>query len=168
MARSCQLAGMVAGVVVVALVAALVQPEWASDLRVDPRGWVRSIDVRSRNEEESAALDRQCEAVDRRIQAKRRITADSIDGRVTLFEAAALFRRLDAEPPVLPPSPDLLGDSEEERACLQVIKWARQRLHESYPDGADELVAPFKEELRLHKQLHGKVVLPELAADPPK
>jgi glutathione S-transferase len=101
--------------------------------------------------------------VDRRVREKERIGCAVIDGRLTLFEAAALFRRLNEAPPKPAPlSASFPGDSEEERLCRQVIRWAWRRLSECYPGGAEALVAPYEEELRRHKERHGRVVLPDV------
>ena len=53
------------------------------------------------------------------------------------------------------------GDSEEERLCRQVLAYVWARLRACDPGGVDGLLAPYEEELRCHKERHGKVMLPE-------
>ena len=69
-------------------------------------------------------LERDLRALDRRSFAKIEVARDAIAGRLTLFEAAARFRAVDAD------APDRLrrgwrvglkGGSDEERYCRQVL-----------------------------------------------
>lgn len=67
----------------------------------------------------------------RRFQIKDQIVEDVRAGRRTLFEAAALFRRLDQRPPARIPHVEYLdtpGDREDERYCRQVIRWVEAAL----------------------------------------
>ncbi len=141
MTKRPHLTAMALILVLVALAAALLRPERARDLSPDD--------------------DWKLRAVGRRIQEKERIAGELIDGRLTLFEAAARFRRLNAEPPAAPPPLSYPGDSEEERLCRQVIRWASHRLQERDPGRANDRAAAWEEELRRHKERHGTVVLPD-------
>jgi WD40 repeat protein len=72
--------------------------------------------------------DEQCRAIRRRIEAKNRLAAEVIDGRLTLLEAAARFRDLDREPP--PFDRDAFrcsypGASDDELLCREVIFFVR-------------------------------------------
>jgi len=144
MTKCLHLTGMALILILVALAAALLQPERPRDLSWDD--------------------DWKLRAIGRRIQEKERLAGELIDGRLTLFEAAARFRRLNAEPPAPPPlALSYPGDSEEERLCRQVIGWASRRLEKSDPGRANDFAGACEEELRRHKERHGRVVLP----DPP-
>jgi hypothetical protein len=154
--------GMVVILLAVVLAAALVQPEWARDLRLQQcietaRAYgVIWLEVPSQGPAP------QSRALDRRAFAKERIIVKLLDGRLTLFEAAAQFRCLNAEDPVVPPLPDCAGDTEEEQLCWQVISYVEAHLHLSKGDYS-EATARLKEELRRHKEQHGKILLPEVA-----
>jgi hypothetical protein len=144
MTKCLRLTGMALILILVALAAALLQPGRTRDLNLDD--------------------DWKLRAIARRIHEKERLAAELIDGRLTLFEAAALFHRLNAEPPAPPPlALSYPGDSEEERLCRQVIGWAWHRLEKCDPGRANDLEGACEEELRRHKERHGTVVLP----DPP-
>jgi hypothetical protein len=167
MTKCLRLAWMSAAVLLVALAAALLRPEWGRDLGVEglalpaPDGGGR------------LPPDGRVRAVDRRIEQKDRLAGEVVAGRLTLFEAAARFRRLNDEPPAPTPlSASFPGDSEEERLCRQVIDFARSWLRQQ-PGGdreADEFAARCEDELRRHKERHGAVVLPAVtdrACPPP-
>ena len=143
MTQCLRLTGMALLLTLVALAAALLRPERPRDLSLED--------------------DWKFPAIARRIQEKDRIAGELIDGRLTLFEAAARFGRLNAEPPAPPLALSLFypSDSEEERLCRQVIAWASRRLEKSDPDRANDLAGACEEELRRHKERHGTVVLPD-------
>jgi hypothetical protein len=162
MTKCLRFASMAGVLLLTALGAALLQPDWARDLGLEslprpglpPAGAARS--------ETPAEVARHVGAVDRRIAEKDRLAAEVVGGRLTLFEAAARFRRLnDDDPPAAPLGAYYPGDSEEERLCRQVIAYVGARLRACAPDGADGLLAPYEDELRRHKERHGKVMLPE-------
>jgi hypothetical protein len=156
--------GMVVILLVVVLAAALDQPEWARDLGLEPCIQMalayRPLWLQEDPNREPGPASR---AMDRRYVAKGRIIVELLDGRLTLFEAAALFRRLNAEYPVLTIWPDWRGDCEEEQLCWGVIEWAVQteaRLRSGSLDDSEVRVR-LMEELRRHKERYGKVLLPE-------
>jgi hypothetical protein len=159
MANGLRLTCMTVTIIVVALAAALVRPEWAGDLAL--KKWIGE-NVWSHSQGATDAEIDQCRrAVVQRSAAKRQITWDLIDGRLTLFEAAALFRRWNEEYPRLP-DPSTPGDSIEERLCRQVIEWVRLELRERHPGAVDQFCASFEAELRRHKEQYGKVILPNV------
>jgi hypothetical protein len=162
MTKALHLTGMALILILVALAAALLQPRWARDLGLESPSRTTTMSGRLRPVGDD---DWKLRAIKRRIQEKERLAGELIDGRLTLFEAAALFRRLNDAPPkcALPPAPDCPGDSEEERLCRQVIGWAWHRLEKCDPGRANDLAGACEEELRRHKERHGRVVLP----DPP-
>jgi hypothetical protein len=158
MSKILRLLAMVVLLLVVALAAALVQPDWARELGLHP-GWAGRSGSSCVFPPDEKSL-----AMQARIAEKTRVTAQLLDGDLTLFEAAALFRRANEDGyPTLPPSLSLYqGDSEEETLCLQVIDWAEAQLLESFPRSGDwEIIAHLKDELRRHKEQNGKVILPD-------
>jgi hypothetical protein len=96
------------------------------------------------------------------LERKSEIARELIAGRLTLFEAAARFKAVNAArpanlPPILDPYP---GATYEERLCRQVIVFADTELEGSY-DRA-EFVARLEADLQEHLDRHGTVVLPEV------
>jgi hypothetical protein len=160
------LAGMLMLVLAVAVAAALLEPDWARDVGLERLAFATPGSVWDWRDDPVTEPDEDDLAVQRRILEKERVACELIDGRLTLFEAAALFRRLNEAPPRAMDATALRfpGDSGEERLCRLVIHWAWRRLHECYPAGADELAARYEDELRRHKEWHGRVVLPDLDA----
>src|SRR5258708_6358236 len=64
----------------------------------------------------SARLDRKTEVIVRRLGAKRDVTRQLLDGHLTLLEAAALFRQLNATPADCPCSHEMMpGNSDGEK-----------------------------------------------------
>jgi hypothetical protein len=63
-------------------------------------------------------------------EARDQIIADVIDSHLPLLEAAAAFRDLNRQSPVLAESlvKTYPGDTEGERACQQVLAWVRTEL----------------------------------------
>jgi hypothetical protein len=156
-----RLAGMVVLVLAVVAAAALLKPEWACDLGVDGCTLDTQGDDRSSTTLEPDADDL---AVQRRILEKERVAQELVDGRLTLFEAATIFRRLNAAPPrsTAPLALYHPGDSEEERLCRHVIAWVRTRMVRRSPYLADVLASRLEEELSRHKARHGAVILPDV------
>ena len=88
------------------------------------------------------------------------VVAAVIEGRVTLFEAAAHFRCL--KHPRVDLRANYRGDSEAECLCRQVINVAGVELRlRGQHEAAEELTARLEEELRRHLEQQGKVILPE-------
>ncbi len=139
----------------VILTAALLQPECAADFGLRP--WARWTKERLWQRYDPLP---EIEALDRRSEKKWRAVAALLDGRVTLFEAAALFRRFNAEYPGPQPDPFARGDTDEERMCWQVIYMIPRVWASRSAEPADYLVDHFVEVLRRHKERYGKVVLP--------
>jgi hypothetical protein len=157
MADILRLASVTVGFISVALVAALLEPKWADDLGLGPLDPYASLVGRpdwgpDPNEPLFMALQ----------DAKRRVTLDLIDGRLTLFEAAALFRHLHFYYPGPTGTSACAGDSEEERLCRQVICWARTVGQMHCAESEPALTARLESELSRHKEAHGgMVILPE-------
>jgi hypothetical protein len=108
-----------------------------------------------------------------RIAARRRLAAEVIDGRRSVFAAAALFRELDRMAPTLdPPRPDrgvvlpvaFPAATEDERYCLHVTRWTYIVLRDESPARAVEVTARLAAEVRAEAQARGSVRLPDPAA----
>jgi hypothetical protein len=158
-----RLAGMLAAVFAVAFVAALLQPECASDLGVEQWSLTGPAKASSCGQGYTILPGPESHAVNRRIAEKQRVVTELLDGQHTLFETAAIFRRLNAEYPRLPIPFDAPGDSDEERVCWQVIIWVRgtMRLHGYPEERIAEVSACFERKLSDHKQQYGTVRLPD-------
>ena len=94
-----------------------------------------------------------------RWEAKNRVTGDLLQRRLTLFEAAALFRCVSQRWPL--PSERSSGLTGED-FCRQVITWVDWNVRKRSFTEADALSARLEEELRLHIEKHGTVILPEV------
>jgi hypothetical protein len=101
-----------------------------------------------------AADDPVVQSCVRRIESKDRIVEDVRAGRRTLFEAAAMFRRLDQRPPGRIPHVEYLAapvDHEDEQYCRQVIRWVEAvvEFEGNHDDGtARRLRAELEEAIR--------------------
>jgi hypothetical protein len=155
MMKLLQMMFMVGMLHLVALTAALAQPEWASDLGLHQWTWT-SLRHPLAPDPEWSRPNR--EAMERN-EAQRNIVAALIEGRLTLLEAAAHFRRLNGSRSLV--RMFYRGDSEEECLCRQVIQVTETELRRHGQDQqADEFTARWEEELRRHLEQHGKVILP--------
>jgi hypothetical protein len=151
------LLGFVVALVAVALVAALLQSKWAHDLSLN--GWSVQEVLFSR-QKKSAELD-QTAAQMGQEQTERIGALESLhEGRATLFETAAIFRRLYRNHPdqdLRRHFPEYAHCSEEEVVCRQVIRF----MAVFYPQEADRFVPRLEDELRQQIERHGRVILPE-------
>jgi hypothetical protein len=122
-----------------------------------------------RERQRRGQLDGICQQVQRRTKARDRVVTDLIEKRITLFEAAAHFRVLDATLPgqlmfthwlrkVYP------GRSDEERLCNRVIDFARRTLADQ-PRQAAVVVERLQAQLRQHLEAHSSIDLPPVAWD---
>jgi hypothetical protein len=104
------------------------------------------------------------ELIEQRIKAKTQVVKRLQAGEATLFEAAAVFRTLNEEPPE---ARDLYwrtlpGADDGEKLCRQVINWTRVYLEGTAT--TSQVVArmqELEEELQLHIACNAGVVLPE-------
>jgi hypothetical protein len=73
----------------------------------------------------AAELDERGRTIFRRLEDKRRVTLELLEGRLSLLQAAVRFRELNARPRQNPVDlRDLFpGRSDAERVCRQVISW---------------------------------------------
>jgi hypothetical protein len=102
-----------------------------------------------------------------RMEAKRRVAGEVIDGRRSLLGAAAAYRALDAEwspcPGITPPGPPP-GASEGEYYCRMVIEWVKG---EAPPDRAKGLAHDLEAELAGRLRA-GTLQLPQIPTGGPK
>jgi hypothetical protein len=101
----------------------------------------------------SDELDRRRTASLARIEARRLIVRDLIDGRITLLDAASRFRALSASGHFLIDEfrRAYAGPTDEVRYCRYVIAYVQNELHKD-PERARIIVG------RLQKELGGQVV----------
>jgi hypothetical protein len=97
-----------------------------------------------------------------RCQDRRVIVDQLSEGHMTLFEAAAEFKRLNREP-----SPSqynavaaMPGDSDNERVCWQVIYWLDANTRHLPPSQRQAVLERVKSDLSEHRACHGNVILP--------
>jgi hypothetical protein len=94
-----------------------------------------------------AARGKQCLLALERLETKKTVIGQLIDGRLHLLDAAARFREL------APPSNAILGISEtqdgDEHWCRSVIGWVCLALSEQ-PERADVLAGRLEAELAAH------------------
>jgi hypothetical protein len=111
-------------------------------------------------------MDRLLHVVTRCDEGKRRVVGRLLEQRLTLFEAAACFRAVDADrPPQVRVHLEVYpGDADEERLCWYVIRCAEAFLEEKGQD-AGPVVSRLRAELRDHLARHGGVCLPEPPRD---
>jgi hypothetical protein len=101
--------------------------------------------------ERGRRLDDLTGAYARRVQAKHRLVADVIAGRLSLLPAAARFRDLNEQPPVydrerfraLYP-----GADDGERHCREVLAWVADALEDDPEPGGTDLLTRLEEELQ--------------------
>jgi hypothetical protein len=155
-----RLAFMMVLLIVVVLAAALLEPQWAHDLCLD--SWTEATlqhDLFGSRPRigEFEELDR---TITKRINAKDQVVKDLIGRRLTLFEAAAEFRRLNEEYPQGVFKDSVPGVTEEERLCRQVIVWVRVHLEVNPREASEDFVAQLEHQLLRHKRQNGTVQLP--------
>jgi hypothetical protein len=100
-------------------------------------------------EAREAELDRGLRAARQRIDAKWKVVRRLLAGELTLLEAAARFRDLNAEPADCPAQDSHLwpSASPEERLCRQVIAWARAHSRDDSSGAAGAVVDRLEAEL---------------------
>jgi hypothetical protein len=97
-----------------------------------------------------------------RCQERQAIIDQLAADRISLFEAAAQFKRLNAQPNPCSYSfvKHLPGDSENERTCWQVISWLDANSRHLPPSQQQLLLERVKVELGEYKACNGTVILP--------
>jgi hypothetical protein len=109
------------------------------------------------SEEETQSLP---ELIAVRIVAKNRLAREVIAHRLSVVQAAALFRALNRLPPeALPPPRSVPACTEEERLCRQVVQYVRAHVKE--PDRAADAVASLNAEFKAELDKQGSIHLPD-------
>jgi hypothetical protein len=118
-------------------------------------------------EVEEARMERRLQVALRRITAKRKVVRALVAGRLTLTEAAGLFRRLNEEPPDCPCQNSCLWPhaSPGERLYRQVIEWARAEARGQKTSAAMQRFAQLEGELHALLARKGGAPLPEAPRD---
>jgi hypothetical protein len=159
MSNSIRLTGMVALLLGVLLAAALVEPEGARDLGLDPGNWTTLTKGAFGYQQTYYPPGPDNRALLQGIETKERVIEELLDGRLTLFEAAALFRHVDEQYPVRLQTP-----LSSEGLCWHVLQWVRVALRKLPEEERHEIIARFEDDLCCHKERNGKVILPDVAA----
>ena len=110
----------------------------------------------------STDLQTRLESNHRRLQAKYAVVTELLAGRLTLLEAAANFRDLDAD---LSEARDRLvqqyqGVPYEVALCRQVIEYARGELRLRAPEQVESVVARLEAELQARLECEAGLCLP--------
>lgn len=151
MADMLYLAFLTTLLLLVALAAALVQPEWAHDLGLD--GWnTKALE---------AALFPECTSADEQgdevralqqlLRERQCVVDDLLDGRVTVCEAVEAFRRLNERYGRPQYYINSAGGSQEKCLHRHLLRWVRTALETRSPGSADYLAAQFESELRCQR-----------------
>jgi hypothetical protein len=97
-----------------------------------------------------------------RSEERRLLILEFCDGRMTLFQVAAEFKRLNSLPN--PSSHDILarfaGATSNERLCRQVLCWLASVINEWPPSQQRALLEGAETALRDHLECNGRVILP--------
>jgi hypothetical protein len=106
--------------------------------------------------------------IERSLREKDQVARAVIDGRLTLVEAAARFRAINASRPAnLPVCLDQYpGKTDEERVCREVIGYVETRLPEQ--PGTSAFLARLESELEAHLAAGGTAQGPNFPAQAPK
>jgi hypothetical protein len=142
------------------------QGQWTP--QPDPGELEANADAIAQQEElRKQRLDAEHMEVFGRSQARARVVSAVIEERITLLEAAAHFRALDASQQskwiyTYALRTQFQGRSDEERLCRRVIDAARWALIDK-PDLAAAVVKRLQAELSEHLARHGRVQLPTVS-----
>lgn len=164
MLNGLRLVGMVGILLTVVLTAALQRSQFANELSLEMEEIWENLMHDLRGGQPSAKRVPDYQFFTERSAEKRRVARAVLAGEFTLFEAAVLFRRLNEEFPTVMACTYAPDCSEEERLCLSVIDWVRSYRIELGVDAVEAACALLEGQLRQHKELHGKVLLPQAVA----
>ena len=106
--------------------------------------------------------------IERSLREKDQVARAVIDGRLTLVEAVARFRAINASRPAnLPVRLDQYpGKTDEERVCREVISYVETRLPDQPETSA--ILARLESELQAHLAADGAIHGPNTSAQAPK
>jgi len=111
----------------------------------------------------SQVLDEKLRGALQRAAAREEIVARLLAGELTLFEAAARFRDLNAATPEIAHNIRLRfpGLSAEHAVCRQVITFVEEEMRRCAPEKVRVVRARLEDELADHLRRHGRVCLPD-------
>ena len=141
------------------------RPAWAARAGLD---WWSLPDLQAqlrRAEQQQAALGQGDGVTLARMTGKEAVTRDLRAGRLTLLQAAARFRALNASPggPAADLRAHFAGTTAEERVCRQVISWTQAAVsQDESPAAGRHTGRRLEAELAgLLERNHGVITLPE-------
>jgi hypothetical protein len=107
-------------------------------------------------------MERRRQILLQRFAVKDRAVQKLLGGQLTLLQAAAQFRDVEAAQPITW-GPDIAatGPAEGERLCRMVIAMARGWMEEHVPAAAADMTARLEAELEQHRGPNGTVRLPD-------
>jgi hypothetical protein len=123
----------------------------------------------SAEEARQAGPEQKLQGMSRRSKRKWRVTREVLAGRLTLLEAAALFRALDHAPPAFPWDcfrATWPGNSDDERHCHELIFWVYLSLSDTDRCQAEVLRQRLDTQLSEH-QRRGPLRLCRISELPP-
>jgi hypothetical protein len=119
-------------------------------------------DLRDEGPPTDEELERRRQIFLLRDDGKFRATMDLLAGRLTLVQAAARFRAVEAGLPVTwAPRPGAPGPAGDERLCRLVIELAVGWVKRNEPELASEVAARLEAELERHREADGTIHLPD-------
>jgi hypothetical protein len=161
MIASNRVAWISALLVALGLGAAHTQPTWLARHGLD---WWNLPELQRQTESEQARqaeLARHFEIVNRRIRAKVMIVREVVAGQLSLLEAAAWFRDVNAADPDYACIQCLFpGKTEPERLCRQVLSWARGELNDRPTSQAETIQQALEEEFEKLQKRPGGIHFP--------
>jgi hypothetical protein len=140
------------------------RPAWAAHWNLDWWSLPELQENVRQGQQTRAAMEPRCDAAAARLAAKEQTTQELLAGRLTLVQAAARFRVLNAS--ATGEARDLTlyldGATDEERLCRQVIGWAKGARAIRSPEAGEQTCQRLEEELAgLLASNHGMIRLPE-------
>jgi hypothetical protein len=123
----------------------------------------------SPEEARQAALEQKFQGITQRARRKQRVAEEVLAGRLTLLEAAALFRALDHGPPEFHWGrfrASWPGKNDDERHCQEAIHWVYLALRDTNPGNAEALRQDLNTQLSEHQRL-GPLRLCRISELPP-
>jgi hypothetical protein len=135
------------------------RPDWATHGGLDLCDSLETRRQAERRRQELSEVEKGLGRVDERARCREQVAAAVHQRRMRLLEAAAHFRRLNADDEAgLYQRLYCAGDSEDERCCRQVIGWVQSQLRRESPEEAARRTAELEQELTdyLHRDGRGR------------
>ena len=129
-------------------------PSWAAAVGLDFWNLPATFDRMDGEAQRGEEFDEENRAMLSRLAAKRQVVEEAAAGRLTLLEAVARFRELDATTPerqIRAWRTAIAANSDEERYCLTVIQhvWA---LLQERPGASRDVLGELKAQLEEHRR----------------